>query len=113
MIPKGVPSQIRDDSMVLVTVFAVVSEYQVRLKHSLQILKRLLNRFTLEREEAAAEIMDDDLRIRNAFEEQPRAGFRFGFACPFRAENHPENSEPGVLPGQLKERSTTADLDVI
>src|SRR5215471_10977284 len=99
--------------MVLVTVFAVVSEYQVRLKHLFQILKRLLNRFALKREEAAAEIMDDNLLVRNTFEEQPRAGFRFGFACPFSAEDHPENSEPGSLLHQLKQRSATADLDVV
>ena len=59
MPAKGVPSQLTEEAMVLMSIFAVMHENEVRLERCLQRLEKLLNRRALKREKAGLELPND------------------------------------------------------
>ena len=60
MIPEGVPSQLRDQSVILVEIVAIVREDQVGRYLAFELLERLFHEGALVRQEAIAELLDND-----------------------------------------------------
>jgi hypothetical protein len=61
VIAKCVPGQIGEEPMILVTVFAIMSEDDIRFEGTLQRFEIFLNQLFLSREETGPETLQDDL----------------------------------------------------
>src|SRR5579862_3385193 len=105
MPAKGVPGQIADYTMVLMTVVAIVGEDQVRIQflvflHSLQ---RLLDLGSVVGKESVAKSFYDDLLAFGFLQKKLGAVPGFAFAFGVRAEDNPAHIHVGITGEQLQD----------
>src|SRR6185436_3706552 len=60
VVPERVPGELRDQPVILVPIFAVMGEDEVRRHPPLDLLEEALHRLPLVRQEAVPEILDHD-----------------------------------------------------
>jgi len=113
MIAKGVPGEIGKNAMILMPIIAEMSEDQVGLNETFELLEVIFDQFTLVGEEAGPEILYNDLRSNRALQEGFGAFPSFVGAGPFGTENHPKDFEIRFCAEEGKDSATAADFDVI
>lgn len=113
MVSKGVPSQIGNEAMVLVTVIPKMRENQVWSNVGLQGFKKVLDQGALEWKVAVSEIFCDDVRFGRIAQEHAGALFGFEIARLIGGKNNPPHRKAGQLTGQADDGTTAADFDVI
>jgi hypothetical protein len=101
VVPKRVPREIWQQTMILMTIFPVMRENQIGLNPPLQMFKVFLNCFSLERKETVAEILDDNFRLACTLKKRARAGFGLTRPATFGTEDDPTHLQTRSLRGQL------------
>src|SRR5262245_11114760 len=92
VVPEGVPGQIREHPMILMTVVAIVCEHEVGAKR-LERFEIRLDASALKREEAALELLDDNSLLLHPVEKRLRALFRLLGTRALGAEHDPHDLE--------------------
>ena len=77
MVAPGVPGQLRDEPVVLMSVIVVVGQDEVRREVRLEILEGFLDQLALERQEAIAKPVDRDLACAGAGQKNLGRAARF------------------------------------
>src|ERR1039457_3621456 len=112
MVPKCIPGQFRDQTMVLVRVLAVVSEDEVR-GYCFQVLENCLHFGTHKWHETVRESLQQwSLQIAGI---DKHGGSAFGLDLPDSngAENHPVKHRAWVLFRQPQNRATTTNFYIV
>src|ERR1700675_4509464 len=99
--------------MILVQVFAVVREDQVRRNLATQLLDVLFDPPAHKREVTVAKLLDHNPLRMCAPQENLCAAFGLAGARGCGAEDAPMDGDVGILFGELQERAATTDLDVV
>jgi|SRR5215831_2631132 len=113
MISKSVPSQLRDDSMVLMQIVTTVSEDDVRRHRSLECLELLFNFGGEGREEAISKLLDRDVELPDVPQNLCSTAARLGGSLFIAAEYDPGDAPGSMRVGEAHHRSATSDLEVI
>ena len=113
MIAKRIPGEVGKNAMVLMPIITEMSEDQVGLNETFELLEVIFDQFTLVREEAGPEILYDDLRSNRALQECLGAFPGFVGAGTFGAEDDPKDFEIRFCAEEGKDSATAADFDVI
>jgi hypothetical protein len=112
MVAKRIPSQVRQDTMVLMTVITVMSEYNVWLK-PLERLQIVFDRFTLVGEKASPEIFDQNCAASRPAQEFPRTAPGFADARPIRTEHHPHHFETPARCREFEDCASATNLNIV
>src|ERR1017187_9428860 len=99
--------------MILMQIFAVVGEDQIRRDLVAQPLDELLNPLAHEREVTVPKMLDHDPLGNSALQENLCAVFGLTGAQGRGAEDDPMDGDVGVLFGEFQERAAAADLNVV
>src|SRR4029078_6753180 len=112
MTAECVPCEIREHTMILMTVISIMSKNEIR-PELLQCFKEILNLSALKRKEAALEMLADNPRLLNAPEKGLRAGARFADARTVSTEHDPKYLKTFVVTNKLQQGAATSDFDII
>src|SRR5258707_12172092 len=96
MVAEGVPRQLRDQTMILVSILAVMRENDVR-GYWLEPLEEVLYSRPVEREEAVAKVADNDLFFCRVLEEHCRASAPLFLTVFGAAEDNPTHLNVACL----------------
>src|SRR5947209_19915867 len=113
MIPKGIPSQITQDAVVLMQVLAEVREDQAGVDQPLKILKGFLDFAPLRGEKAVTKIVNDNLAGPDSPQEKPRAVPGFPLTDFVTTEDDPNHADVLVTPEKAQKGPAAADLNVV
>ena len=97
MVAKRVPSEVGQDTMVLVPVFAVVGQHQVRLKLSFDFFKGVLDGGPMTWKITILEVGDADFGRACSLQKLAGALFCLARARPAGTEYKPKNLKAGLL----------------
>src|SRR2546422_5147044 len=113
MVAEGVPGQLGNETVILMTVTAVVREHDIGRDLFLQLLEMIFDRFTHMREEAVPESLHRHRLFTRRRQEQ--AGALPGLPLPLlaRAEHNPVDRDVTPALGQLQDRPPASNLDIV
>ena len=113
VVTKGVPSEVGQNAMVLMTIVTVMSENQIRLDLFLQPFEELLDGLALGREKSVSKILDHHLLLGGAPQESLRTRPCLTPTCGDGAEDDPSHIQAGLVSKQLQDSASAADFDII
>jgi len=112
MIPKGVPSKLTDDPMILVQIAAAVGQNQIR-REGLEPLELFLDAVSVMREKPIAKRMNNHFAFPCSFKKKIGAAKRFFFSNGGGAEHDPPDIAVLPLGQQPEYRSTTPNFNIV
>src|SRR6185503_9634270 len=113
VVPERVPGELRDQSVILVPILAVMGEDEVRRHPPLDLLEEALHRLPRVRQEAVPEVLDHDLLPLDVAQDGTGARQRFRPSPRVRREDDPRDGGRVTVLEKLEDRPTAADLDVV
>jgi hypothetical protein len=113
MIPKGVPREVRYYPMVLMTIFPIVRQNDVRSGTAPQGFENVLYPGPFRGKKPVSKSRNEDTKPPSPFSKKCGAPARFPFAGSLRRKHHPIYLHRAVLAQQLQDETAAADLDII
>ncbi len=110
---KGIPGQIRKDSVVLMAIVAIVREYEVGLAAAFNPFKGLFDSGELSREKALSKLLNPHHTVLNAAKEM--SGTSQGFLPPagVGTKYDPLTLQIGIFTDELQQSAAAPNLDVV
>src|SRR5437016_3738046 len=113
MLPPGIPREVADSAMILMSIIAVMGKNQIRIYIPLYFFKEFFNLRPIIGKEAITEVPDYYLLSLRIFKKERCAGPGFPLAFAARAEDYPNNVQISVARKQLQNRAPAANLNII
>jgi hypothetical protein len=99
--------------MVLMAIFSVVSQNDVRSGIALQGFEDVLYRTPFRGKKPVSKLGNEDTKPPSLFRKKGSAAARFLFAGSLRRKHYPIDLHCAALAQQLQNETATADLDVV